>query len=188
MECGTTHKISEATDDDLRRAGQTGFEALRGGEEGLYEALGTLVSPVSLRTVRHQSDFGAFFEWLRTSSMGEDFDALRDRVRDFIFRTYPFRDGDTVLGKTCSKPTVFTISGAWQSLGIQRSRMNRILLAEGLAHKSRADNSVRLFEGLKMFPSKISGAVSQPASMLLVRNQYWALAWMLLTSCATRGS
>jgi hypothetical protein len=149
LEFGPKRKISEATEDDLRLAGQAGFEALRAGEQGLYNALGTLVSPISLRTVRHQSDFGAFFEWLRTSSMGDDFEALRDKVRDFIFRTYPFREGDTVLGKTCSIPTVFTISGAWQSLGIQRARMNRILLAEGLAHKGRADSSVRLYEGLK---------------------------------------
>ena len=146
---GPKRRISEATDDDLRLAGQTGFEALRSGEDGLYTALEAMVSPIALRTVRHQSDFGAFFEWLRTSSMGEDFEMLRDKVRDFIFRTYPFREGDTVLGKTCPSPAVFTISGAWQSLGIQRHRMNRILLAEGLAHTDKSDNSVRLNEGLK---------------------------------------
>ncbi len=149
MQNGPKRRISEATDDDLRLAGQAGFEALRRGEEGLYAALEAMVSPVALRTVRHQSDFGAFFEWLRTSSMGDDFEMLRDKVRDFIFRTYPFREGDTVLGKTCPSPAVFTISGAWQSLGIQRHRMNRILLAEGLAHTDIADKSVRLHEGLK---------------------------------------
>lgn len=146
---GPKRRISEATDDDLRLAGQAGFEALRSGENGLYAALEAMVSPIALRTVRHQADFGAFFEWLRSSSMGEDFEMLRDKVRDFIFRTYPFREGDTVLGKTCPSPAVFTISGAWQSLGIQRHRMNRILLAEGLAHTDIADNSVRLHEGLK---------------------------------------
>ncbi|WP_239495907.1 hypothetical protein [Yoonia maritima] len=149
IENGPKRRISEATDDDLRLAGQTGFNALRSGEDGLYAALDAMVSPIALRTVRHQSDFGAFFEWLRTSSMGKDFEMLRDKVRDFIFRTYPFREGDTVLGKTCPSPAVFTISGAWQSLGIQRHRMNRILLAEGLAHTDKADNSVRLLEGLK---------------------------------------
>ncbi len=149
MQNGPKLRISEATDDDLRLAGQTGFDALRRGEDGMYAALEAMVSPIALRTVRHQSDFGAFFEWLRTSSMGEDFETLRDKVRDFIFRAYPFREGDTVLGKTCPSPAVFTISGAWQSLGIQRHRMNRILLAEGLAHTDMADKSVRLHEGLK---------------------------------------
>ena len=47
----------------------------------------SLVSPTATRTVHHQSDFGAFFEWLRNASLGSEFEALKDKARSYIFRT-----------------------------------------------------------------------------------------------------
>lgn len=145
---GPDRKISDGSDDDFTQAGQAGFEALGAGERGLYEALDTLVTPMALRTVRHQSDLGAFFEWLRTSTTKAEFETLKDKVRSYIFRTYPFRKGDMVLGKLCPVETTFTIHGAWQSLGIQRKRMNRYLVEEGLARRDDGAEAVRLNDKL----------------------------------------
>lgn len=146
---GPGRKLSSGTEDEMLRAGQLGFEALEDGKSGLFAALDQLVTPMAVRTVRHQTDFGALFEWLRSSALGDEFEILKDEVRDYIFRTYPLRVGDMVLGKPCEKETTFTIHRAWQSLGIQRKRMNRVLIAEGLAAKRNDDNAVWLNEGLK---------------------------------------
>lgn len=142
--CGPKQQISRAPEDMLARAAQVGFEALQTGEEGLYDALESLVTQKSSRTVRHQSDFGALFEWLRTSSLGNGFEPVRDMVRGFILRTYPLREGDTVLGQKCERSTVYTITGAWQAVGIQRERMNRYLLDQGIARIDPLDNEVWL--------------------------------------------
>jgi hypothetical protein len=141
---GPDQKISKASEDDLALAGQVGFDALRSGETGLYEALDTLVTPMALRTVRHQSDFGPFFDWLTGSFAGGELEPLKDKVRAYIFRTYPFAEGDTVLGKPCPSASTFTIHGAWQTLGIQRKRMNRYLIEEGFANVDEEDDFVRL--------------------------------------------
>jgi len=115
---------------------------------GLYDALDSLVTPEALRSVRHKSDFGALFEWLRTSSLGNEFEPLKDMVRNYIFRTYPLREGGRVLGKPCPEGEVFTIHSAWQELGIQRKRMNRILLEEGKAQRESQGGALRLKESL----------------------------------------
>ncbi|MEO9824567.1 MAG: TniQ family protein [Paracoccaceae bacterium] len=141
---GPKRKISGGTGTELTLAGQAGFDALKAGEEGLLAALESLVAPAALRTVHHQADLGALFEWLRSSNLGEAFEPLRVMVRDFIFRTYPIQDGHTVLGKACTAPSRYTIHSAWQSLGIQRKRMNRILIDEGLASLDADENTVRL--------------------------------------------
>lgn len=141
---GPGQKISKASERELGLAGQAGFEALRSGENGLYQALDTLVTPMALRTVRHQSDLGAFFEWLTLAAMGPDLEPLKDKVRAYLFRTYPFAEGDMVLGKPCPAASTFTIHGAWQALGIQRKRMNRYLTEEGLADLDEVDDFIRL--------------------------------------------
>jgi hypothetical protein len=141
---GPKRLISSATEAELAFAGQAGFDALRLGEKGLYAALDNLVAPVALRTVHHQADLGALFEWLRTSALGDDFEPLKDMVRTFIFKTYPIQEGHTVLGKACQVPQRYTIHGAWQTLGIQRKRMNRILIDKGKAHLRKSENAVRL--------------------------------------------
>ncbi|MBL4647316.1 MAG: TniQ family protein [Rhizobiales bacterium] len=145
---GPKRKISTGSDDDLWQAEQTGFEALLDGEAGLFAALDTLVTPMALRTVRHQSDFGAFFEWLRISTPSNGFAPLKNSVRDYIFRTYPFQKGYMVLGKPCPVASNFTVHGAWQTLGIQRKRMNRYLVGVGFASKTSAAQWIKLNKGL----------------------------------------
>jgi hypothetical protein len=130
---GPERLVSEASDADMSVAGERGFQALQFGEEGLFRALDTLVSPISRRTVRHQKDFGAFFEWLRNASLGSQFENLKDKVRAYIFRNYPFREGDTVLGKPSPSPVVYSINGACRQLKMERQRMNRFLLETGEA-------------------------------------------------------
>jgi hypothetical protein len=144
LDCGAERMITSATDDELRRAGQTGLNALRTGEEWLYVALDMLVTPNALQTVRHRSDLGAFFEWLRSSSLGEEFGPLRDMVRDYIFRTYPVGKGELVVGQACPEAKTYTINSAWHSLGMQRKRMNRFLIDEGKANKDLGRNQVCL--------------------------------------------
>lgn len=141
---GPEKPISDASEADLSTAGEAGFLALRGHESDLYAALDGLVSHISRRTVRHQSDFGAFFEWLRNASLGPEFEKLKDKVRDYIFRTYPFQEGDIVMGKACSNPAVFSINGACRQLNMERQRMNRYLLETGAATIDKDENQVWL--------------------------------------------
>jgi DNA-binding transcriptional MerR regulator len=145
---GPNQKGSKASERDMALAGQAGFNALRSGEDGLYEALDTLVTPMALRTVRHQSDLGPFFEWLTLATMSPEIERLKGKVRAYLFRTYPYSEGDMVLGKPCPVASTFTINGAWQTLGIQRKRMNRFLIEGGLAHLDEADDCVRLKDSL----------------------------------------
>ncbi len=182
LEYGPNLKISEGTEDDLSRAGQTGFDALQAGEQGLYAALDTLVSPIGLRTVRHRSDLGAFFEWLSPSTIGAEFEPLRARVRDYIFRTYPCREGDIVLGQACPQTTKYSIHGAWKSLGVQRERMNRFLLAEGVAQKNEGEPEIRLHDGLsaedltrlsEQMSSRLT--ISEAANVLNVSTEFLTL-------------
>lgn len=145
---GPKQKISKTSESAFALAGQAGFDALQNGEDGLYEALDSLVTPMAFRTVRHQSDMGAFFEWLTLASMGPELEPIKDKVRAYLFRTYPFAKGDMVLGKPCRSASTFTIHRAWQTLGIQRNRMNRFLIEEGFAERDEQDACVRLKEGL----------------------------------------
>jgi hypothetical protein len=148
LEYGPSLKISEASEDDLSKSGGVGLTALETGEAGLYVALDTLVSPIGLRTVRHRSDLGALFEWLRPTNLSAEFDPLKDIVRDYIFRTYPCGEGDLVLGATCPQTSRYSIHGAWKTLGIQRERMNRFLIAEGVAQKNIGEPEITLNDGL----------------------------------------
>ncbi|MEP1611247.1 MAG: TniQ family protein [Roseobacter sp.] len=182
LEYGPDRKISEGSEDDLSRAGQTGFEALHAGEEGLYASLDTLVSPIGLRTVRHRSDLGAFFEWLRPSSIGTEFEPLRRLVRDYIFRTYPCREGDFVLGQACPQTTKYSIHGVWKSLGVQRERLNRFLIAEGVAQKNEGDAEITLHDGLSaqdltQFSEHISNrlTISEASNILNVSTEFLML-------------
>ncbi|MEO9825325.1 MAG: TniQ family protein [Paracoccaceae bacterium] len=145
---GPKRLISSATEPELAEAGQAGFDALQAGEEGLCKALESLVAPEALRTVHHKSDLGALFEWLRTSALGEAFEPLKDIVRDFIFCNYPIQEGQTVLGKACTSREKYTVHTAWQTLGMQRNRMNRVLLSGGQAQLDDEDKSIRLKEAL----------------------------------------
>jgi hypothetical protein len=120
VQFGPERQVSDAGETELSQAGEAGFRALRHSEQDLYVALDGLVSPVSRRTVRHQSDFGALFEWFRNASLGPEFEALKDKIRDYIFRTYPFRAGDVVMGKACTSPAVFSINGACRELKMER--------------------------------------------------------------------
>ncbi|WP_179381474.1 TniQ family protein [Jannaschia marina] len=141
---GSERPISDADTGEMSEAGGIGFQALRGGEESLYQALDGLVSPIATRTVRHQSDFGAFFEWLRNAKIGPEFEDLKDNVRRYIFRTYPFRRGDMVLGQTCKEPSGFTIEGACRELQMERVRMTRFLIGTGAATDDGPDGEIWL--------------------------------------------
>ncbi len=161
---GPDRKISSASDDELSQAGQSGFEALQSGEDGLYAAMDRLVSPLALKTIHHQADFGALFEWLRSSTLGPEFDPLKDKIRAYFFRTYPFREGDRVLGAPCPASSKFTIHKAWKTLGIQRKRMNRILIAQGIARKDNKRDEIQLNDGIG--PKDIERISEQMAARL----------------------
>lgn len=148
LKFGPERKISSATDDELALAGQVGIHALRGGGVGLHNALNSLVSRQARRTARHQSDLGALFEWLRCAELGPEFTPLKDSVREFIFRSYPIRPGDTVLGRPCRDRRIHTISTACRTLGIRRKRMIRYLAARGFVRQGPGEREAWLVKRL----------------------------------------
>ena len=141
---GPASKLADATDEDLHRAGQAGFDALRAGKESLLEVLHSLRSEISTSTMRQRSDLGAFYEWLRLSSFPEEMEPIRSIVRDYIFEHYPVPDGYEILGRPCAQRTVYTVEAACKALGIERKRISRYLVGDGAAERNETAEGISL--------------------------------------------
>ncbi|MFA3920461.1 TniQ family protein [Ruegeria hyattellae] len=141
---GPASKLADATDEDLHRAGQAGFDALRAGKESLLEVLHSLRSEISTSTMRQRSDLGAFYEWLRLSSFPEEMEPIRSIVRDYIFEHYPVPDGYEILGRPCAQRTVYTVEAACKALGIERKRISRYLVGDGAAERNKTAEGISL--------------------------------------------
>lgn len=81
-----------------------------------------------------------FFDWLRSRDDDEDFDKLRDVVREFIFENFPVTTGSIVLGKPCPEQQVHSFSTAKQVYGLPHIRLGRKLATMGMAELHAGGN------------------------------------------------
>ncbi|UWR60193.1 TniQ family protein [Phaeobacter inhibens] len=141
---GPTAKLRTASNAQMHQAGQAGFEALQSGESGLRDVLHSLRSGISKMTMRQKSDFGSFYEWLRLSKFHQDVEPIRRIVRDYVFEHYPVPDGFEILGRPCAQRSVYTVEAACKALGIERKRIGRYLVGDGIAERNATMDGISL--------------------------------------------
>ncbi|MFY2822968.1 TniQ family protein [Ruegeria sp. MALMAid1280] len=141
---GPLAKLSKATEAEMHRAGKAGYDALKSGQDGLLDTLGTLISDQALSTIRQKSDLGAFYEWMYQTPFPEEVEPVRRIVREYIFEHYPVPDGYEVLGRACSKRSVYTVEAACKTLGMERKRIGRYLIFNGLAERGGSVDGISL--------------------------------------------
>ncbi len=157
LQFGAERKLRSASEHELWLSAQKGFEALCEGEAGLKDALLSLRTKQSFHMGGYNKDLGALYVWLHGSSLKKDMDSLRDLIRDIIAQNYPVSGTRTVLGKPCTKSPVYSVSSGLRALGINRARMHKHLVEQGLAtplnegssvelHRQIVENDLRAFE------------------------------------------
>jgi hypothetical protein len=141
---GADRKLSTASEHELWQSAQKGFEVLCEGEAGLRDALLSLRTKQSFHMGGYNKDLGAFYVWLHGSSLKKDMDSLRDLIRDIITQNYPVSGRRTVLGKPCAESPVYSVSSGLRALGINRARMHKHLVEQGLATPLNEGSSIEL--------------------------------------------
>ena len=139
----------DADDDLLYEAGAAGFDVLRNGHEAFITELHRLQTDPLQSNASHKLDLGPFWTWLGCGGDGEDMAALRDVVREHVFRNYPVEAGTVVLGQACPRTQVYSIHSAKRAFRISRARLNAKLVEAGLAAPNGSPDRVTILRPLR---------------------------------------
>jgi len=127
---GVGAKPKFLSDEEKRRAGARGFEILSRGADGPLRVLRRIHhdagSPISLS----RGNFGCLFNWLEQSN-AEQYEPLRELVRQFFVETYPIGEGELVLGKACAARRVHSVETLRRDLGLGRRQTLELLSENG---------------------------------------------------------
>lgn len=130
---GPQAKRAELTDAQWGAAGTAGLKILCAGPNGLRKKLKELQNSHPVGEKLYRSHYRVFFDWLRSRNDDEDFDVVRDVVREFIFENFPVTTGSIVLGKPCPEQLVHSFATAAQVFGVPHIRLGRKLANLGMA-------------------------------------------------------
>ena len=158
----------DADDDLLHEAGAAGFEVLRHGSEAFIAELHRLQSEPLQSNASHKLDLGPFWTWLNCGGDGEGMAALRDVVRDHVFRNYPVEAGTVVLGQAYPRTQVYSIHSAKRAFCISRARLNAKLVEAGLAAPNGSPERVTVLRPLR---SEDLEPLLAPTSGLVCRDE-----------------
>lgn len=145
---GPKAKLADASEADMHGAGQAGYDALTNGRESLLAVLDDLRSNRASQTMRHKSDFGALYEWLRLSPFDEEVEPIRSILREYIFEHYPIPHGFEILGRSCERRSIFTVGAACKELGVERKRIGRYLVDTKTAKRNASIDGITLTRSL----------------------------------------
>lgn len=132
---GPRMKRADVTDEEWCAAGTAGIGVLREGPKALRRKLKSIQDSHPVGEKLYRSHYRVFFDWLRYRDDDSEFDAVRDVVRDFIFKNFPVTEGSIVLGKPCPQQHVHSFSTAKQVFGISHHRLGRKLASMGMAKR-----------------------------------------------------
>lgn len=130
---GPRMKRAEVTDEEWCAAGTTGVGVLRGGPKALQRKLKSIQDSHPVGEKLYRSHYRVFFDWLRYRDDDREFDAIRDVVRDFIFKNFPIMEGAIVLGEPCREQHLHSFSTAKQVFGISHRKLGGKLASIGMA-------------------------------------------------------
>lgn len=125
----TMPNLSEVNHECERRACDDGFEVLRNGPDALAAAFDRLRGRARTGRPYFATDLGTFFAWLRTV---QDVPALAEMssvVRRYVFRHYPVKPDQEVLGERPARITLITFDEARA-----RAKLGTAFLKRLLAH------------------------------------------------------
>jgi len=128
------------SDDDWRKAGGHGYEALAEGVDGLLALLDRLMDTVGPRDRRDgpRVAFRRLYSLLHATVRQPEFDAVRDIVREYIVGKFTFKEGDNVLGKPVGKRTLHSLHTLAKETSIHPKRLRKHLRAAGLVTAAQA--------------------------------------------------
>lgn len=130
---GPKAQRAEVTDKEWSAAGTAGIAVLLEGPRAMQEKLKSIQNSHPVGEKLYRSHYRVFFDWLRYRDDDNEFDAVRDVVRDFIFKNFPVTEGSIVLGKPCPEQHVHSFSTAKQVFDISHHRLGRKLTTMGMA-------------------------------------------------------
>lgn len=113
-----------------RRAGARGFEILSNGEVGVLHLLERLHVDAGAPIALLRKNFGCLYYWLQQSQAAQ-YEPLQDLVRKFFVDTYPFGEGEDVLGKACAGRRTHSVKTIRRALGLGHRQTVEILCANG---------------------------------------------------------
>ncbi len=128
---GPKQLFRRLTSDQMREAGAAGFGALSGGPDQLRETLRSFERSTQEPRPFHHRDYGRFFTWLSESRTSQDFDPIKDIVRDHILTTYPREEGAIIMGKPVSSRKLYTLEAARRELHVGLPRLKQLMRDRG---------------------------------------------------------
>lgn len=108
----TMPNLSEVDRDRERRACDDGFEVLRNGPGALAAALDRLRGQMRTGRPYFSTDLGQFLAWLRTVQDVPALTEMSSAVRRYVFRHYPVKADQEVLGERPTRITHITFDEA----------------------------------------------------------------------------
>lgn len=108
---------------------QAGFDHFVRGPEGVIEALDEIRDNSPARAVQAGplAHYGLLFDWLDRRSKGYEPGPIRDILRDHIIEHDAVDVGTKVLGVEVSKRRYHSVQSLAETVGINRTRMSRLL-------------------------------------------------------------
>ncbi len=139
LDRGPNAKRTGRSEQDWAQFAQSGFDVLNDGEEALSDCLTELMSRENADRRFFSTVYGPFTDWLNGRGLGEEFEPLRDIVRQHIFQNFSVRKGILVLGKPSSGFDSEVNIAPTVSLGSLSAVMQEILVHRRLASKGSGE-------------------------------------------------
>lgn len=164
---GPQVRINSLTEDQWWAAGDTGFDTLASGPDGLRRLLEHLASSYwhRLGGTGPKALFGRLYEWLAHENEDRAYDPVRDVIRQHVLDTLPVGPGDDIFSQPVVKRRLHSIRSASIETGAHPKRLRKLLVAGGFISVDDLDltDDRLLFtaeEAACQFLAKVSSAIS----------------------------
>lgn len=184
---GPKAKRVEVMDKEWCAAGTAGIGVLREGPRALRRKLKSIQDSHPVGEKLYRSHYRVFFDWLRYRDDDSEFDAVRDVVRDFIFKNFPIPEGAIVLGKPCPEQHVHSFSTAKQVFGVSHWKLGRKLATMGMAKRHSRG---RFYTLERYIPAAMLNDIVTEVNALLTSKEaakIIGINYVLLEKLATHG-
>lgn len=153
---GPKASFSKSTDDELTKAGATGFAAIAKNGDGINAALRSIQDRSTGSRAGHYTDFGHFARWLERMSHDDRYEPIRAVYRQYVFRNYPIGQGEIILGEECHKRHLHSFSTITNEFEMDPHRLKSFLGGFGFASGKQTGKPSP--EDLGYFPAEESEA------------------------------
>ncbi|MBN2906706.1 MAG: TniQ family protein [Rhodobacteraceae bacterium] len=134
LEFGPTPNLHKFTSCDWDRAGRTGFSVAAQGEAGIRDALGRVNKSFQYSGSKPgpQKVYGRLYQWLAHAKGTKSPGDIKRILREHIFDTMEFAEGETVLGAKLDRRRLHSVASLAKESNQDTRTLRHMLIARGL--------------------------------------------------------